>query len=98
MTSRLIILKYTKTRCHSIVYLKLSLNEFASTFLYALMKPISPSIVFHGHVREAKYFVFPGFIKHLKLPSWKRHVNLCMNQSSTAHPYLFFFHKTAYLD
>lgn len=74
--SRLIILKYTKTRRHSIVFLTISLQDFI-TFAPLLFKnPININTAINGHIKEAKHFVFPGFIKHLRLPSWERSVNI----------------------
>nr|ADZ99042.1 hypothetical mitochondrial protein 23 [Physarum polycephalum] len=98
MNTKLIILKYTPTRCHSVIYLRLNFYDFIPTINYFSYRPSEPSTVMHGHLKESKHFIFPGFIKHLKLPHWERLVTISFNQSSINNLYPLFFHKTAYLD
>jgi hypothetical protein len=98
ISSQLIILKYSKIRCHSIIYLKLNLTDYVSTMQYFIKKPTFSNIVINGHVKESKYFVFPGFVKHLRLPRWERFVNVSYNQVSKECLYPFFFYKTSFID
>lgn len=98
MSSRLIILQFTKTRVHSYIYIKMSLQEFVPTISYYILSPTTLDTTINGLSKEAKHFMFPGLIKHLKLPHWERFVTISYNHKLNKHLYTLFFHKTAYLD
>jgi len=98
MDSHIIVLKYTPARCHSTIYLKVSFDNFVHFINYFNKSPSNPSSVIHGQLKEAKHFIFPGFIKHLRLPHWERLVTISFNQSTDKSLYPLLFHKTAYLD
>jgi len=49
----------------------------------------------HSHIKQSKYFVFPGFIKHLRLPRWEYNVIISYKQVKNENLYPLFFHKTS---
>jgi hypothetical protein len=98
MSSRLIVLKYTKSRSHSCIYLTLTLDEFIPTINLFMIHPIKPITELNGHIKESKHFIFPGFIKHLRLPRWEHGVNISFDHNTSRSSYPLFFHKTAYID
>jgi hypothetical protein len=97
-TSRLILIKFAKNQSVSSVFFKFNLNEIAQTLSLAKKKPIKPSIVTQGFIRQSPYFVFPGFIKRLRFPFWERYINMSFKQDSTKNLYFFLFYKTAFID
>jgi len=88
-TSRMIIVKFSKARCHSIVYMTLVFNEYAELMSYYSRSPTTINMILNSHLKESKYFTFPGFIKHLKLPSWDRKVNMVIEARSSQATFLF---------
>lgn len=95
MTSKLIIVKYTKTRCHSEIHMKLLFHEFVQTMQFNSINPIPMNTNIHSHIKQSKYFVFPGFIKHLRLPRWEYNVIISYKQVKNENLYPLFFHKTS---
>jgi hypothetical protein len=98
ITSRLIILRFTKSRWHSQVLMPLTLIEASNILSFCFKRPINLESFSKSHVNEAKYFVFPGYVKYLKLRSWKFYANLSLPTVSTSRSYWFFFYKTAFLE
>lgn len=97
-SSRTIRLRYTKTRIHYLIFLPITLQILISFFHYHLTHPVSITTAMNSFIREAKHFVFPGFIKHLRLPSWEYTVNLSFKHIKITYLYTFFFYKIAYID
>lgn len=98
MGSKMIILKYTKNRLHSFIFIPLSLMEYIHTLKYFIKSPSQITSCIKGHLKESKHFIFPGFIKPLKLPHWDYTVTISYHQSAPLYLYYLFFCKTAYLD
>jgi hypothetical protein len=98
MSSKLIVLQFSRLRCHSIIFFKLNLQEAAATLNLYIKNPVDISNAFTGYVNQARYFIFPGFIKHLRLPHWDRPLNISFNQHNILSSYPLFFHKTSFLD
>jgi len=98
MNTNIIILKFSKNRTLSYIYLKLTLKQFIPIANQIMISPTRTDTVIFGHINEAKHFIFPGFIKHLRLPKWTYFVNISYNQDFKANLYPVLFHKTAYLD
>lgn len=95
-SSRIIIVKYAKTQSHSVVYIPLTFTEFINTMLLYSKRPVPITTALKSFINESKHFVFPGFVKYLRLPSWRRNVNISL-QSNKKNYWLFFF-KTAFID
>jgi hypothetical protein len=98
LSSRLILVKYAKNRCISSIYQKINLNTFIPLFNICIKKPTNMYITLNGFCKEATYFVFPGFIKRLRFPSWEHSLLLSFKQLQTKNLYFLLFYKTAYLD
>jgi hypothetical protein len=98
LSSRLILVKYAKNRCISSIYQKMNLNTLVPLFNVFIKKPTNMHITLTGFRKEATHFVFPGFIKRLRFPSWERSVLLSFKQPKTKNLYFLLFYKTAYLD
>jgi len=96
--SRIIKLKFTKNRCHSTIYMKLNLDEFIPIYAYYVKRPVSILTVLNSHLKQAKYFAFPGFISHLQFPSWERNITLALYQGNKTNIYTFLMHKAAFFD
>jgi hypothetical protein len=96
--SRIILVKFAKNRCISSVYHKITLSDLIPLISYTITKPINTNITLNGFIKESKHFIFPGFIKRLKFPSWDRFVSLSFHQISNKYLYFFLFYKTAYID
>lgn len=95
--SRLIVLRFTKTRCHSYIFVKINLEELIPFFSFHVKKPLSIEKALHAYQKQAKYFSFPGHISKLWFPTWERNVTLYFGASENRAT-SFFFHKTAFLD
>jgi len=84
MSSKLIVLKYAKTRLHSIAFLKLNTHEAFRVLLHSTIKPINHNTVAHGSLKEASFLVFPSLIKPFRLPSTDKWGNVMFhNPNST---------------
>ena len=94
--SKIISLKYTKPRCHSVIYLKLDLPLFYEFFPYFIKKPVKISSILNSYQKSTKYFTFPGFTSHLLFPSWKR--TAVITFEIPRDNFLFLFQKSAFLD
>jgi len=95
--SRLIVLRFTKTRCHSYIFVKVNLEELIPFFSFYVKKPLSIEKAFHAYQKQSKYFSFPGHISKLWFPTWERYVSLYLGAlENRVAP--FFLHKTAFLD
>lgn len=97
-SSRMILIKFAKNQSVSSVFFKFNLEEIALLLSLKKKKPIKPSIITDGYIKQAPYFVFPGFIKRLRFPFWERYLNMSFKQDSKKHLYFFLFYKTAYID
>jgi len=95
--SRLIILKFTKTRCHSSVFLRLSWKQFCSFFMFFNKRPQKLETLFNSYLKQTKYFVFPGFISLLRFPSWDRLLLLSYHCNSNQKG-SFLFQKSYFFD
>jgi hypothetical protein len=91
-----IALKFGRTRVHSLIYLKLNLDDIIYILSYYIKKPISISTTMNSYLKQT-YFSFPGFINKLKFPSWERNVILTFKHIKQDQ-YIFFFYKTLFLD
>jgi hypothetical protein len=98
MRSKLIIIQYTKTRCHSFIYLELTGREAFGLLTYTSSMPTKLTTTVNAFIKEAKHFVFPTFIKVLQFPSWTRHVNISFQAIAPQYLYTFLFYKTALID
>jgi len=97
-TSRMIFIKYAKSQCISTCFYRLTLEDLIPVLAYTTKKPVKTNTALNGFIKEAKHFVFPGFIKYLRFPSWNRSVALSLKQDTKTHLYFLLFYKTAYLD
>jgi hypothetical protein len=98
LISRIISLRFTRTRCFSSVFVPLTLAEASSFISFTSKKPMAIDTFLNNYIRESTYFVFPGYNKPLRFPSWVRTVNISFNQSSQRNLYTFLFYKTMYFD
>ena len=71
------------------------MDEFIKTIQYNIIKPIPTSIIYNGFINEKKYFIFPGYIKSLRFPTWRKMLNICVHRNAS---YLFYFQKAAFID
>jgi hypothetical protein len=76
LTSKLIVLKYTRTRAQCTIFLKLRGRTAFAYLMYGSLKPIKMSTTIHGLINETKHFVLPSFINILKFPLFSPLVNL----------------------
>jgi hypothetical protein len=97
ISSRVIVLRFTKTRCHSTVWLKLNYNEVIPFLSYYIKRPIKQYSALHSSLKQAKYFIFPGNIRKLSIPSWERYVSLSFITTGK-HLYQLLFYKAAFFD
>jgi hypothetical protein len=98
MKSTVIALQYTKTRCHSDIFFCLRMIDFIPTLQYHIKAPANLPNAFTGLIKESKHFIFPGFIKHLRLPRWNYSVNISYNPKNNLSSYPLFFTKASFLD
>lgn len=96
--SEVIILKYTKARFNSFIFMKLNLKEAIHSLTFFSKRPIDINKASTAFFPSKRYFIFPGFIQKLRLPSWERPIMLSYNKSEKRTQYLLFFYKIAYLD
>ena len=71
------------------------MQDYLEIMKFNMIKPVPTPITYNGFINEKKYFVFPGCIKHLKFPAWKKMLNICVHRNPS---YLFYFQKAAYID
>jgi len=95
---KIVKLRTGARRAHSSVFLKLNLEEFYSIYMYCPKKPVDLTIAMNLYLQEAKYFTFPGFVNHLRFPTWERNVYLILKQPEGLNHYMFFFYKAAFID
>lgn len=76
MTSKLIVLKYTRTRVQATIFLKLTGKKAFAYLMYGFLGPIKMSTTMHGLIKETKHFVLPSFLNILKFPLFTPLVNL----------------------
>jgi hypothetical protein len=98
MTSKLIILKYRKTRCHCTIFLSLTGEQAFSFFVYTFRKPSSIISTINSFLKETTTFMFPGYVKILRLRTWERTINVSFQQMPIQYQYMFLFYKTALLN
>jgi len=96
--TKIVILKFTKKQSHSIVFLSLNFLELIHILTLYYIKPAPIKKVMTSDLREKKYFLFPGFIKHLRIPSWKRNLNIGYHSENKKNTYWLFFYKTIFFD
>jgi len=97
-TSKVIILRYSKAKCHSVVRLSLTLDEFLSFYPYFPKKPLNMDKAFKIYIKANKYFFFPGFISRLQFPRWKYKVLLSLRSIKQDSKKMFMIHKSAFID
>jgi hypothetical protein len=95
--TKVIILKFSKAQSHSIVFIKITFNELINIMSFFNKKPANIRKTMTSYLSENKHFLFPGFIKHLKIPSWKQNIKLSF-QGENEKNYWLFFYKTIYFD
>jgi len=95
--TRLIFLKFAKTRCHSFIYVKFTVKELYGFLPLFTIKPVSTRVL-KSYLSSSKYFIFPGFVSHLQFPSWNRSVQLSTVLNLSNFKYAYFFHKISYLE
>jgi hypothetical protein len=93
-SSRIIVLRYTRTRTHSTVYMPLTLFEMASSMSFSFKRPLSIESATKACIGASNFFVFPGFVRQLQFPSWKLGSSLFFNGSS----YWSLFYKSCFID
>lgn len=96
--SKLIILKFGKARCHSIIYIALKLNDALGFLTFFIRKPSNTLRCLSMYQASSKYFIFPGFISLLLFPSWNRSVQLSLDIHRSSSKYSYFFKKVAFFD
>jgi hypothetical protein len=97
-SSNIIKLKFTKNRCHSIIFMKLNLDEFVPFYSFYVKRPVNITTATNSLLKQTKYFIFPGFISQLWFPSWERNVVLDLKAAYKTNSYSFLMHKTAFFD
>lgn len=97
-SSNIIILRYTKSRCHSIIRLTLNLEQFASFFSYFAKKPFTLEKIFNTYIKSTKHFFFPGFISKIQYPKWKRNVLLSFKELAKNNQRNFLIHTSAFIN
>ena len=97
-TSKIIILRYAKSKCHSVVRLTLNLDEFLSFFPYYSKKRLNIDQSFQIFMKSNKYFFFPGFISRLQFPRWRHNVLLTFGSIPKNSSKIFLIHKSAFID
>jgi hypothetical protein len=95
--TKIIVLKLAKKQSHSHVYLEITWYDLIRILPLFYKKPASIHTAMRSYINEQKHFIFPGFIKHLKITSWKHKLNLSY-QGPHEKNYWLFFYKTAFFD
>lgn len=92
--TKLIILKFTESRPHTELYLKLNFDEFMAIFMYYVKKPTNYKMNFDSHLKEKKFFFLPS---RFVFPEWNKTFTL-KYENKFENSNLFLFHKHAFLD
>lgn len=95
--TKIISLKFSQNQNHSKIYQKINFEELITIIPLFYTKPASIKKTMSSYLNEKKHFIFPGFVQHLKLPSWKNNVKLSF-QGAQEKNYWLFFYKSAYFD
>jgi hypothetical protein len=94
--TRVIKLKFTKNRCHSEVFLQVSLYDLCGAHIWYLRKPVDAFSSLNCLQQQSKYFCFPGVrgLIHFYLPY---NLSIVYNAKEEFKG-LFYFHKAALFD
>lgn len=88
-------IKFGSPHIYSFIELKLNFDELFQFFQYYVKKPMSLNKLKQNFLKQGKYFVFPGQIRHLWFSSWKPNINVRYEGYDNL---FFFFHKSAFID